>query len=803
MGLLDGKVAVITGAGGGIGRCHALAFAKEGAKVVVNDLGSARDGLGQTSSMAEAVVDEIKKAGGQAVADFHSVSTWEGAKAIIQTAISTFGGIDILVNNAGILRDKTLWNMTEDMWDAVIGVHLKGTAACTHHAVVWMKENNRPGSVINTTSIAGLKGNFGQTNYAAAKAGIYGMTLTWAAELRKYNIRVNAVAPLAKTRLTEDIEQVGAEMKPEQVAPVALFFASDLAKDVTGRILGVHGQHLFEYRMENTTGFEKKNAEMWSAKEIAGKFEEITKFGAPAPAAGGGDDVTGALEGLPARFLKDKASGWTANIHFEVAGAGEWSMAIANQTCTVQKGKQGKATCTVKTDAATIVGIINGAVNAQKAFMGGKIKADNLQDMMKFGSTFDMSPKTAPAAAAGVTDVPTGKDAVVDRAFNALPGRYIKDKAADWSSILGFEVKDIGTYTLTVKPGEATLIPGRTPTVTTTVKVDKATIVDLLSGKLQPQKAFMMGKIKSDNMKDMMKFGSSFDLTKQEDFSKEPPPPETGLNKKCVGKVYEGKEAEVSAKGIEAYAKATNDENPRYLEAGKAVAPPLFLVTMLGELLLKAMEDKELRVDMLRLVHGEQEFEFLAPIQAGDKLKPKATITSIEDKSSGQLMQLAIEFLKGSTVVAKARTGIFIRGDKKGEKGAAAAPEAKPSPLYKSDMKVAADQAKRYAAASGDTNPIHLDPDIAQAAGLKACILHGLCTMAFATKAIVDQSLKGDSSGLKRISVRFSKPVYMGETVSTVVWEKANGGGKKTLGFETVNPEGVAVITNGEADISA
>jgi NAD(P)-dependent dehydrogenase (short-subunit alcohol dehydrogenase family) len=286
MGLLDGKVAVITGAGGGIGRCHALLFAKEGAKIVVNDLGSARDGQGQSHSMAEAVVNEIKAAGGQAVADFNSVSSFEGAKALIQKAIDTFGAVDILVNNAGILRDKTLWNLTEDMWDAVIGVHLKGTYNCTHHAVVWMKEKGRPGAIINTTSIAGLKGNFGQTNYAAAKAGIYGMTLTWAAELRKYGIRSNAVAPLAKTRLTEDIEQVGAEMKPEQVSPVALYLASDLAKDVTGRIIGVHGQHLFEYRMEMTAGVEKKTADMWSAKEIAEKFEDITKFGQPAAPAG-------------------------------------------------------------------------------------------------------------------------------------------------------------------------------------------------------------------------------------------------------------------------------------------------------------------------------------------------------------------------------------------------------------------------------------------------------------------------------------------------------------------------------------
>ena len=239
MKLLEGKVAIITGAGGGLGRAHALAFAAEGAKVVVNDPGVSRDGSGGTAKMADAVVDEIKKAGGQAVANYDSVS--DGAEKVVKAAVDAFGKVDILVNNAGILRDKTIHNMTDDMWDLVIAVHLRGTFQCTRAAAKVMKEKGTGGRIINTTSVAGLKGNFGQSNYSAAKAGIYGFTLTAAMELAKDGITVNAIAPIAKTRMTEDIDSVPVEYRAEDVSAVVLFLASDLAKDLSGRITQLTG----------------------------------------------------------------------------------------------------------------------------------------------------------------------------------------------------------------------------------------------------------------------------------------------------------------------------------------------------------------------------------------------------------------------------------------------------------------------------------------------------------------------------------------------------------------------------------
>src|SRR5262245_18243072 len=285
MGLFDGKVVVITGAGGGIGRCHALAFAAEGAKVVVNDLGGARDGSGQSQSMAVQVVNEIRSAGGQAAASYASVADAEGAKSILQTALDAFERIDVLVNNDGILRDKSILKMDEAMWDLVLAVHLKGAFLLTQTAGEQMKEQGGGGRIINTSSYAGLKGNFGQANYGSAKAGIYGLTLVSALEFAKFGVTVNAIAPMAKTRMTEDISMVPDAMKPEQISPMVLFLASDHAAGVTGRIFGIHGQQLFEYKMLMTEGVTKPGDALWTVPEIAAQLEAIAAEKKPVAAA--------------------------------------------------------------------------------------------------------------------------------------------------------------------------------------------------------------------------------------------------------------------------------------------------------------------------------------------------------------------------------------------------------------------------------------------------------------------------------------------------------------------------------------
>jgi NAD(P)-dependent dehydrogenase (short-subunit alcohol dehydrogenase family) len=243
--LLQGKVAVVTGSGRGVGRGIALALAREGAKVVINDVGCEVDGRGSAQDPAAQVVNEIKALGGDAAPNYDSVASFSGAENIIKTAVEKFGRIDILVNNAGIVRDKSIAKMTEDDFDAVLAVHLKGTFNCGRHAIPIMREQGY-GRVINITSSAGLRGNFGQSNYGAAKAGIMGLTLVWAIELGKYGVTVNAMAPAGLTRMVGTIpgmegKPMPPEMNPDLNGPIVAFLASDQAGHVNGQIFGRRG----------------------------------------------------------------------------------------------------------------------------------------------------------------------------------------------------------------------------------------------------------------------------------------------------------------------------------------------------------------------------------------------------------------------------------------------------------------------------------------------------------------------------------------------------------------------------------
>ena len=245
MGKLTGKVAIVTGAGGGLGRAHALLLAKEGASVVVNDLGGDRHGVGGGTSMADGVVDEINSSGGKAVAHYGSVTEDADAAGMVQKAIDSFGRLDILINNAGILRDKSFKKMTDQEWDLVIEVHLRGTYLVTKHAWQHMLNQNEGGRIVMTSSTSGLIGNFGQTNYGAAKAGIAGFMRVLALEGMKYGITVNVLAPAALSRMTEDImpdsPQLGERLAPEKVSPTVVWLCTDDAAKVTGRQFCVSG----------------------------------------------------------------------------------------------------------------------------------------------------------------------------------------------------------------------------------------------------------------------------------------------------------------------------------------------------------------------------------------------------------------------------------------------------------------------------------------------------------------------------------------------------------------------------------
>jgi NAD(P)-dependent dehydrogenase (short-subunit alcohol dehydrogenase family) len=280
MGLLDGKVAIITGAGGGLGRGHALLLAKEGSSVVVNDLGGDRAGGGKGTQMADQVVDEIKAAGGQAVANYDNVATVESGKNILKTALDAFGKVDILVNNAGILRDKTHAKMGEADWDSVIAVHLKGTFCVTQPVFTHMRERGEGGVIVNTSSTSGLLGNFGQTNYGAAKAGIMGFTRCLALEGKKYGIRVWGLAPMAVTRMTEDLPGMGGDdmkttMDPTKISPTVLYMVSSLSKDKTGICLYSGPGKVRELRMVWSEGISKEGAGVITAEDIAAAEDKI------------------------------------------------------------------------------------------------------------------------------------------------------------------------------------------------------------------------------------------------------------------------------------------------------------------------------------------------------------------------------------------------------------------------------------------------------------------------------------------------------------------------------------------------
>jgi NAD(P)-dependent dehydrogenase (short-subunit alcohol dehydrogenase family) len=284
--ILDGRVAIVTGAGRGIGRAHALELAAQGAAVVVNDFGVSLSGEGDGDTPADQVVAEIEAAGGRAVANGADVADFAQAEAMVRQAIDHFGGLDILVNNAGFVRDRMLVNTSEEEWDAVVRVHLKGHFAPLRHAgAYWRAEakegRQRAARVINTSSGAGLQGSIGQTTYSAAKAGIAGMTLVAAAEMGRYGVTVNAIAPVARTRMTEGAFDTSAMPEPGDNSPVVAWLASEEAGDVTGRVIEIEGGKV---TVENgwTHGPAEDLGRRWESAEVGERLRALLAQ-APAP----------------------------------------------------------------------------------------------------------------------------------------------------------------------------------------------------------------------------------------------------------------------------------------------------------------------------------------------------------------------------------------------------------------------------------------------------------------------------------------------------------------------------------------
>ncbi len=414
------RVAIVTGAGAGLGKAYALELARRGARVVVNDLGGARDGSGEGSAMAaDEVVREIVEAGGEAVASYDSVSSEEGGRAIVARAVDTWGRVDILINNAGILRDKSLVKMEPSAWEPVLAVHLDAGYYVTRPAFLKMKQQGY-GRIVLTTSAAGLFGNFGQTNYSAAKLGLVGLMNTLEIEGRKYDIKVNTVAPLATTRLSEDIipPEFKEALKPECVAPMTLYLASQECP-VSGQIYNAGAGHFSRVEMVTGPGEVPGDGKaVPTPEQVAAVMENIADLddreiyvdanaaimgmmtraqqgpgGAPkkkaAPAAdaggGGGGGISPAevFARMPEQFVADAAAGLDLVFQFRLDGdgGGAWYATIADQACTVSEGEHDSPTTTILMGAADFVGMIEGKLDAMNLYTTGKLKIEG--DLMK------------------------------------------------------------------------------------------------------------------------------------------------------------------------------------------------------------------------------------------------------------------------------------------------------------------------------------------------------------------------------------------------------------------------------------
>jgi NAD(P)-dependent dehydrogenase (short-subunit alcohol dehydrogenase family)/acyl dehydratase/putative sterol carrier protein len=405
----DERVAIVTGAGAGLGRVYALELAKRGAKVVVNDLGGARDGSGGGSQgPADKVVNEIKALGGQAVANYDSVATVEGGANIVQTALDAFGSVDIVINNAGILRDKSFLKMEPENWQIVLDVHLNGAYHVSRPAFAVMKEKGY-GRILMTTSAAGLYGNFGQTSYTAAKMGLVGLMNTLKLEGEKYNIKVNTIAPVAASRLTEDIlpPDMLDKLKPELVAPMALYLVSEQCP-VSGNIYNVGMGSINRAAIVTGAGaVVGADKEIPTPEQLLGQWEKITSlkkareyqnvteqigdlltaFSQPAGDAadtGGGFATAAAVfDAMPEAFVADAGAGVDVVFQFNISGAngGDWCSIIKDGSCRVEAGAHEKPNCTLKMGDADFLDLMNGKLPAMQAYTSGKLKIEG--DIMK------------------------------------------------------------------------------------------------------------------------------------------------------------------------------------------------------------------------------------------------------------------------------------------------------------------------------------------------------------------------------------------------------------------------------------
>jgi acyl dehydratase/putative sterol carrier protein len=449
--------------------------------------------------------------------------------------------------------------------------------------------------------------------------------------------------------------------------------------------------------------------------------------------------------------------------------------------------------------------MFKGELDSTKAFMTGKATADNMGDLMKMAQVFDFDAigKAFMAAGGGAEDAATNP---VDEAFSHTAEAYLPEKAGDFSCTIHFAIQGGPDKTIICGDGKARAEDGLVGTPNCTIKTDSDTIAGILTNTVDPQKAFMKGKISADDMGVLMKFAMFFKFKAPDTgeapaaatSSTEDTTEDTAERTYPIGKTYDGGYAFVRPEHVADYAQATNDDNAAY-SGSHAIAPHMLHTRLFKDVMFQIATDPELGLDLLRLVHGEHDATFHRPLKPWDLVQVRAKLESVEVKSSGVLVSSRLYGIVDGETAIEAPTAYFIRGEKKKngakKKPKAPAPEP-PAPDFEVSFVIDEDQSYRYAKASLDDNPIHVDPATAKSAGLPNVILHGLCTQAMSGKTLVDILADGDPTRLKRLGVRFARPVLNGIKLTTMGWKTDKG-----AQFIVKDEQGNVVIANGCVEI--
>jgi len=539
---------------------------------------------------------------------------------------------------------------------------------------------------------------------------------------------------------------------------------------------------------------------------------------APAASSGGGglkDRIAKAFSLMETAFTPDKAAGWTANIQFTIAGADNYTLDIKDKACKVSSGLNGSPTCKVSTDADTMAGMIEGKVSGQSAFMSGKIKASSLGDMMKFGKVFDFKRAREAAAKGGATSAVAAAAAPqVDLAsiFEKLPTAFQPEATAGWNGKIVFDAGS-AAFTIAIQNKQVQITKTKEAGATCTITAQASDIADVLTGRQEFKSAVTSGKLKVSNPMALVKLHQAFNwkalagaapaATSSSQASATTS--DGGVSQSIVGRKYRSPAVFVRPDRIREYASATNDTNVLYTKKTNdkdLLASPVFPVTLVGDV-FKAMLSDDTGIDLSRMVHGEQSIQYFDVLRPWDLISPRGRITKVERRGNNDVVVFEQNLFRDGELVARIYSSLVVRGvggsAPKTDEKKAEAPAPAGQPLFTQVVKVDDDQPKRYANASGDQNPIHIDRDIAKASGFPNVILHGLCTMALAGHTVVEKVLAGDVRRLKEFSVRFSKPVFPGDQL-TVTAFKQDG---NTVSFNAVNAAGVPVLTQGVARFEA